>query len=87
MLSNATKAKIDAACLAVAAEGYTFCGVAISRNDDEVQPFSNLPTTAEFVYNMMSAAGMVADTIGADVSAIEQAQENFQQQFIKLNEA
>lgn len=87
MLSEITKQKIEEACLAVASEGHTFCGVAISDKEDQVQPFSNLKTTAEFVYNMLSAAGLVADTIGADVKAIVAAQQNFQQQFIKINEA
>ena len=87
MLSDKTKQLIDIACEAVARENHTFCGVAIDNTETQVQPFSNLKTTAEFVYNMLSAAGMVADTIGADVAAIEEAQTNFQKQFIKIHEA
>jgi hypothetical protein len=85
MLSDATKQKMDEAIAAIAAEGHTICAVAIS--EDSFQPFSNLATTAEFVFNMISAAGVVAESIGADVSAIEEAQQNFQKQFIKIHEA
>jgi hypothetical protein len=87
MLSDATKQKMDEAIAAIAAEDHTVCAVAIGNKEESFQPFSNLQTTAEFVYNMLSAAGMVAESIGADVSAIEAAQQKFTQQFIKIHEA
>lgn len=89
MLKESTKQKLDEAVALVNSEGYTFCGFAVKQEDDgqaEIQPFSNHPTIAEFVYNLISGAGALASGIW-DTTAIEAALEDLQKQSIKVNEA
>jgi hypothetical protein len=89
MLTDAARKAVNDAVEKVSAEGHTFCGFAVKYEDDgtsSIQPFSNHPTVAEFVYNLISGAGMLADGIW-DTKSIEAALEDLQKQSIKVNEA
>jgi hypothetical protein len=87
MLSTTTKEKMETACAEIAKEGHTFCGVAISKNELEVQAFGPQQNQAEFVYNLLSCAGAVAQSMGSDTMAIEVAQRDWIKQHFKINEA
>lgn len=89
MLSEQAKEKLEDAIATVSAEGYTFCGFAVKQDDDggaEIQPFTNHPTIPEFVYNLLSGAGMIAQGVW-DTSKIEAAMNDLQSQSIKIHEA
>ena len=88
MLSEVAKQKIEDAIAAVDAEGYTFCGFAVNREQTEIQPFSNQTVVPEYIHNLIMGAEMVADGV-YDVAAIRSAREEFlkQAQNTKLNEA
>lgn len=82
MLSDATKTLIEKAVAAATDEGYTFCGLAVKVEPDgaaEVQPFSNHMIVPEFLYNLLSGAGLVAEGL-YDTKAIEAALDDLQAQ-------
>jgi hypothetical protein len=89
MLTDETRKAVNDAVGLVADEGFTFCGFAVKQNDDgtaSIQPFTNHPTVPEFVYNLLSGAGLLADGIW-NTDSIEAALKDLQKQSIKVNEA